>query len=94
MIRLVGSVVIFGIYNTANGGISWERQTIPNIMFPDFEEIQFINDLTGWVVGYDGTYFTNNGGLTWHHNLLESIFLLIYILLMKILVGFQIAAEL
>lgn len=58
------------IYRTTNGGRSWVLQTpsrgltdAPDVVLND---VFFINQTTGWVVGSEGTiYVTRNGGITW-----------------------------
>ncbi len=58
------------IYRTTNGGRSWVLQTpsrgltdAPDVVLND---VFFINQTTGWVVGSEGAIFvTRNGGTTW-----------------------------
>src|SRR4030095_3188340 len=58
-----GSSPIF-MYSTINGGSSWSSVTSPtsNIL----KGVFFVNEVTGWVCGYNGAlYMTTDGGSTW-----------------------------
>jgi photosystem II stability/assembly factor-like uncharacterized protein len=52
------------ILRTPDAGKTWACypiQTYKN------EALQFIDDASGWVVGWNGILYTNNGGLTWNY---------------------------
>jgi photosystem II stability/assembly factor-like uncharacterized protein len=56
-----------GIYKTTNTGINWTNYVDPNFFF-DYDEICFVNDLTGWVTLSAANLSivkTTNGGLNW-----------------------------
>ena len=65
---LVGHKTNYGaiIYKTANGGDDWIDQSIGASSDPRYNSIYFVNNNTGWVVGFDGLVLkTTNGGTEW-----------------------------
>ena len=54
------------IYHTTNGGLNWTD--LPNPTTYQLNDLTFVNDTLGWVVGDAGNIlFTTDGGLSWHH---------------------------
>jgi photosystem II stability/assembly factor-like uncharacterized protein len=52
-------------YKTTDAGLSWHDQTF-FITEKDLNGVDFIDEQTGWAVGYDGTILhTTNGGEVW-----------------------------
>ncbi len=51
------------ILKTTNSGNDWLDISISQL-FP-FNDIYFIDDTTGWCVGYRDVLFTNDGGISW-----------------------------
>lgn len=45
---------------TINGGLNWTM--LPKFCFDESQKIQFLNELTGWVLTYDTIYKSSNGG--------------------------------
>jgi hypothetical protein len=63
---------------TSNGGISWEEVPVGAQVL---DELFFINDSTGWLVGRNKIYKTTDGGLSWpviHENLSDDFYRYIY----------------
>jgi len=63
-----GSVVGYPyIGRTTNGGNSWiSQQYPPNPSQEPLRDINFVNSLTGYIAGFNGTIlYTSNGGFTW-----------------------------
>ncbi len=61
---LVQNVYKGVIYKTENGGLSWESQEFSSPT--SFQDVYFISEDSGIVVGWDGSIFrTNNGGADW-----------------------------
>lgn len=60
------------VYSSSDGGKTWLVQTISG-KNSDFRDIFFINEKTGWLVGYASGQFNNllyrtdDGGKTWSH---------------------------
>lgn len=55
------------IYNTNNGGVLWERQSLHSA-----HDIEFVNNLVGYTVGYNGVIMkTMNGGVFIKNELLS-----------------------
>jgi photosystem II stability/assembly factor-like uncharacterized protein len=53
---------------TGDGGVTWEKVAtpLPAGEHPDFWDMFFIDEQTGWVVGEEGTILTTlDGGNTW-----------------------------
>ena len=58
--RVVDSLVL----STADGGTTWQRQTVPTRA--ELIHLDFIGDKRGWLVGDKGTILrTEDGGATW-----------------------------
>jgi photosystem II stability/assembly factor-like uncharacterized protein len=56
------------IMHTSDGGVTWAKQTEDGI--PALNDIVFINTLTGWAIGNDGTIMhTTDGGSVWQFQL-------------------------
>lgn len=53
------------IIKTTDGGETWETIYPTEGTAPSFEKIEFINENTGFVVGYNLALKTENGGVTW-----------------------------
>ncbi|HEX2786479.1 MAG TPA: YCF48-related protein [Ignavibacteria bacterium] len=52
------------IYNSTNGGYSWELQN--SGVTSNLNKVEFYNDKTGWIVGdYGVILFTSTGGKSW-----------------------------
>ncbi|MEA1874814.1 MAG: T9SS type A sorting domain-containing protein [Bacteroidota bacterium] len=55
------------IYNTTNSGVLWERQSLQSA-----RDIEFVNNLVGYTVGYNGVIMkTMNGGVFIKNELLS-----------------------
>lgn len=53
------------VFTTADGGLSWEPQSIVPSFWPGLESISMISESMGWAVGGGGhVYKTTNGGVT------------------------------
>ncbi|MFC2084715.1 WD40/YVTN/BNR-like repeat-containing protein, partial [Bacteroidota bacterium] len=58
-------------YMTTNGGIDWEKIYQFDSLF--FEQIQFLNEKTGWIAGSPNKLFkTENGGINWTDKSISS----------------------
>ena len=66
------------IFKTINGGLSWTKiSDFPSLIPPAghngswtgrLTKVRFINELDGYVVGYEGlVYKTSDGGLSWNY---------------------------
>jgi photosystem II stability/assembly factor-like uncharacterized protein len=63
---VTGGIDFKGIWYTQDGGISFEQQIGDTV--PDLHDIAFVDDLTGWAVGNEGTILhTYDGGESWHY---------------------------
>jgi len=64
-----GWIVGEGLYHTTDGGSHWNMQDVD--VETDFQDIQFVNSLSGWLAGdYGVVMYTSDGGNTW--NLIEN----------------------
>jgi photosystem II stability/assembly factor-like uncharacterized protein len=57
--------------HTRDGGNSWEISTFPSYGLID---VDFVNNLTGYILSYYGIYKTNNGGVSWEEVLLDLMY--------------------
>jgi photosystem II stability/assembly factor-like uncharacterized protein len=53
------------LYNTVNGGLSW--QIVPGWNFTDDvpRRMQFVSSQRVWAIGFFGIYLSDDGGMTW-----------------------------
>jgi photosystem II stability/assembly factor-like uncharacterized protein len=63
--NLKGWIAGEGLYQTSNGGDLWQIREDMDVS-GDFQDVQFVDALNGWLVGDKGmVYYTDNGGTSW-----------------------------
>lgn len=56
--------IVRQIEHATDGGNSWDAQLVQTVHGEKFDDIHFVNNLRGWVVGTD-IWRTNDGGTSW-----------------------------
>lgn len=63
---------ITGLYNTVDGGLTWQKVAAMGLNINGYTSLSFINTNTGWVVSQSGIYKTNGSLTNWQASIISG----------------------
>lgn len=62
------------LYSSSDGGVTWQRRLFEGYpLAEDFFMVEFVDEATGFILGYHGVFVTEDGGSGWENNWLPVV---------------------